>query len=362
MILVLIFAAIISYIAGETTNACAILGIVVLVAIIGFVQEYKAERAMEALRETLAPEADVIRDGKMVTIPAVDLVPGDVVFLEAGDKVPADGRILEEVSLEVIESSLTGESLPVKKSTAILPELSDLADRKNMVFMGTIVSYGNCRAVLTATGPDTELGRIAGMIKDSPAEPPLKMKLEQLAKRQAVLVLVISAAVFILETGRGSPVIDSLIAAIALAVAGVPEALPFVVTLALAFGTQAMARKNAIIRRLPAVETLGSTTVICTDKTGTLTRNEMTVREVFTYRTFEVTGSGYDTAGLFTMNGGQIDPKEADLARILMIGALANNAGIEKTNGSLHIIGVHSLSGRMRAAWPVRLSRSGSIR
>ena len=339
MVLVLVFAALISYIAGETTNAYVILGIVVLVAIIGFVQEYKAERAMEALRETLAPEADVIRDGKMSTIPAVDLVPGDLIFLEAGDKVPADGRILEEVSLEVIESSLTGESLPVKKSTAILPELSDLADRKNMVFMGTIVSYGNCRAVLTATGPNTELGRIAGMIKDSPAEPPLKMKLEQLAKRQAILVLVISAAVFILETGRGSPIIDSLIAAIALAVAGVPEALPFVVTLALAFGTQAMARKNAIIRRLPAVETLGSTTVICTDKTGTLTRNEMTVREVFTYRTIEVTGSGYDPVGQFTIDGVRIDPKEADLARILMIGALANNADIETTDECLHIIG-----------------------
>ena len=215
MILVLIFAALIFYIAGETTNAYVILGIVVLVAIIGFVQEYKAERAMEALRETLAPEADVIRGGTMVTIPAVDLVPGDVIFLDPGDKVPADGRILEETSLELIESSLTGESLPVKKSTAILPKLSDLADRKNMVFVGTIVSYGNCRAVLTATGPDTELGRIAGMIKNSPAEPPLKIKLEHLAKRQAVLVLVISAAVFILDTGRGSPVIDSLIAAIA---------------------------------------------------------------------------------------------------------------------------------------------------
>ena len=339
MVLVLIFAALISYVAGETTNAYVILGIVVLVAIIGFFQEYKAERAMEALRETLAPEADVIRDGKMSTIPAVDLVLGDVIFLEAGDKVPADGRILEEVSLEVIESSLTGESLPVKKSAAILPELSALADRKNMVFMGTIVSYGNCRAVLTATGSNTELGRIAGMIKDSPAEPPLKMKLEQLAKRQAILVLAISIAVFILETGRGSPVIDSLIAAIALAVAGVPEALPFVVTLALAFGTQAMARKNAIIRRLPAVETLGSTTVICTDKTGTLTRNEMTVREVFSYRTIEVTGSGYDPDGLFTIDGVRIDPNEADLARILMIGALANNADIESANESLRIIG-----------------------
>ena len=357
MVLVLVFAALISYIAGEATNAYVILGIVVLVAIIGFFQEYKAERAMEALRETLAPEADVIRDGKMSTIPAVDLVPGDVIFLEAGDKVPADGRILEETSLEVIESSLTGESLPVKKSAAILPELSALADRRNMVFMGTIVSYGNCRAVLTATGPNTELGRIAGMIKDSPAEPPLKIKLGQLAKRQAIVVLVISIAVFILDAGRGSPLIDSLIAAIALAVAGVPEALPFVVTLALAFGTQAMARKNAIIRRLPAVETLGSTTVICTDKTGTLTRNEMTVREIFSYRTIEVTGSGYDPTGQFTIDGVGIDPKEEDLALILRIGVLANNAGIETANESLHIIGDPTEGALLVAARKGRNSR-----
>ena len=254
---------------------------------------------MEALREMVAPEADVIRDGKMSTILAVDLVPGDMIYLEAGDKVPADARILEETSLEVIESSLTGESLPLKKNPGILPEVVALADRENMVFMGTIVSYGNCRAVVTATGLDTELGKISGMIKQNPAEPPLKIKLEQLAKRQALLVLAVSAVVFIVETSRGSPIMDSLVAAIALAVAGVPEALPFVVTLALAFGTQAMARKNAIIRRLPAVETLGSTTVICTDKTGTLTTGEMTVREIYTYRTIEVTGSGYDPEGLF---------------------------------------------------------------
>ena len=303
MVLVLIFAALISYIAGETTNAYVILGIVFLVAIIGFFQEYKAERAMEALREMVAPEADVFRDGKMSTIPAVDLVPGDVIYLEAGDKVPADGRIIEETSLEVIEASLTGESLPVEKSIPILPEEGALADRKNMVFMGTIVSYGNCRAVVTATGRNTELGKISGMIKQKPEEPPLKIKLEQLAKRQAILVLVISVVVFILDASRGSPIMDSLIAAIALAVAGVPEALPFVVTLALAFGTQAMARKNAIIRRLPAVETLGSTTVICTDKTGTLTTGEMTVREIYTYRTIEVTGSGYDPEGSLLVEG-----------------------------------------------------------
>ena len=339
MVLVLIFAAIISFIAGETTNAYVILGIVVLVAIIGFVQEYKAEKAMEALREMVAPEADVIRDGQMSTIPAADLVPGDVVFLEAGDKVPADGRILEVTSLQVIESSLTGESMPVEKLAQTLPEDIALADRKNMVFMGTIISQGNCRAIVTATGLGTELGRISGLMKQEQAEPPLKIKLQQLAKRQALLVMVISAIVFILMFSRGLPVIDALIASIALAVAGIPEALPFIVTLALAFGTQAMAKKNAIIRRLPEVETLGSTTVICTDKTGTLTTGEMTLREIRTYRKIEVTGAGYDPSGQFISNGAKLEPTEEDLARILKIGVHANNSAIERANGGWRVVG-----------------------
>ncbi|HOE44916.1 cation-translocating P-type ATPase [Methanothrix soehngenii] len=339
MVLVLIFAAIISFIAGETTNAYVILGIVVLVAIIGFVQEYKAEKAMEALREMVAPEADVIRDGQMSTIPAADLVPGDVVFLEAGDKVPADGRILEVTSLQVIESSLTGESMPVEKLTQPLPEDMALADRKNMVFMGTIISQGNCRAIVTATGLGTELGRISGLMKQEQAEPPLKIKLQQLAKRQALLVMVISAIVFILMFSRGLPVIDALIASIALAVAGIPEALPFIVTLALAFGTQAMAKKNAIIRRLPEVETLGSTTVICTDKTGTLTTGEMTLREIRTYRKIEVTGAGYDPSGQFISNRAKLEPTEEDLARILKIGVHANNSAIERANGGWRVVG-----------------------
>ena len=339
MVLVLIFAAIISFIAGETTNAYVILGIVVLVAIIGFVQEYKAEKAMEALREMVAPEADVIRDGQMSTIPAADLVPGDVVFLEAGDKVPADGRILEVTSLQVIESSLTGESMPVEKLVQTLPEDMALADRKNMVFMGTIISQGNCRAIVTATGLGTELGRISGLMKQEQAEPPLKIKLQQLAKRQAFLVMVISAIVFILMFSRGLPVIDALIASIALAVAGIPEALPFIVTLALAFGTQAMAKKNAIIRRLPEVETLGSTTVICTDKTGTLTTGEMTLREIRTYRKIEVTGAGYDPSGQFISQGAKLEPTEEDLARILKIGVHANNSAIERANGGWRVVG-----------------------
>lgn len=210
LILVLIFAAVISFVAGEATNAYVILGIVLLVAVIGFFQEYKAERAMEALREMMAPEADVFRDGKISSLPAVDLVPGDVVYLEAGDKVPADGRIIEATALEVIEASLTGESLPVRKNVVPLPKDADLADRKNMVFMGTIIAYGNCRAIVTATGHSTEIGRISSMIRQEPVEPPLKIKLEHLAKRQAILVFVISAAVFVLDASRGSPIIESL--------------------------------------------------------------------------------------------------------------------------------------------------------
>ena len=339
MVIVLIFAALISYIAGESTNSLVIIGIVILVAIIGFFQEYKAERAMEALREMVAPEADVMRDGRMSTVQASDLVFGDMIFLEAGDKVPADARIVDETALEVIEASLTGESMPVKKSREQLPEEVDLADRRNMVFMGTIVSYGNCRAVVTATGLATELGRISGMIKQKQVDPPLKIKLEHLAKRQALLVFAVAAIVFVLDASRGSPVMNSMIAAIALAVAGVPEALPFIVTLALAFGTQAMARKNAIIRRLPAVETLGSTTVICTDKTGTLTTGEMTLREIQTFRTIYVDGPGYTPVGSFSENGRLIDPQETDLVRLLEIGALANNAGIEKADGNWRIVG-----------------------
>ena len=338
-VIVLIFAALISYIAGESTNAAVILGIVVLVAIIGFFQEYKAERAMEALREMLSPEADVMRDGRMSTVSAADLVPGDLIYLEAGDRVPADARIIEETSLEVIEASLTGESLPIKKSTAPLSEGAALADRKNMVFMGTIVSYGNCRAVVTDTGLTTELGRISDMIQQNPADPPLKIKLAQLAKRQAILVFAISAIVFILDASRGSPILDSLIAAIALAVAGVPEALPFIVTLALAFGTQAMAKKNAIIRRLPAVETLGSTTVICTDKTGTLTTGEMTLREIQTFRTINVDGAGYTPEGSFTVQGRSINPADEDLSRLLRIGTLANNADLEESGGKWRVVG-----------------------
>ncbi len=324
--IVLIFAALISLVAGEMTSGYVVIMIVVLVALIGFVQEYKAERAMEALREMVSPEADAIRGGKTLTVPAEDLVPGDIIILEAGDRVPADGRIIDDVSLKAIEASLTGESLPVDKSSETIGGDVPLADRKNMVFMGTIITYGNCRAVVTATGLDTEIGKISGMIEEESEAPPLKKKLEQLAKRQALIVLMVSAAVFAIDVSRGYSIIETLIAAIALAVAGVPEALPFVVTLALAYGTMIMAKKNTIIRSLPAVETLGSTTVICTDKTGTLTTGQTTAREIRTYRAIEIGGE-------------RLSPTEEDLIWILKIGVLSSNADIDSSNGYWNIIG-----------------------
>jgi Ca2+-transporting ATPase len=339
LILVLLFAALISYIAGETTNAYVILGIVLLVAIIGFLQEYRAERAMEALRDMVAPEADVFRDNRLIMIPAKDLVPGDIIFLEAGDKVPADGRIINGAQLEVLEASLTGESQPVIKDSAPLAEDVPLADRRNLVFMGTIVSYGNCRAVVISTGRNTEFGKISGMIGQESQDPPLKRKLDHLAKRQAFLVLIVSILVFILGVSRGYPVVEVFITSIALAVAGIPEALPFVVTLALAFGTQVMAKKNAIIRNLPAVETLGSTTVICSDKTGTLTTGETTVRQIYTYRNIEVTGSGYNPKGSFFVNGEPLDPHSQDLSLVLRLGVLCSNASLANTDDRWRIAG-----------------------
>jgi Ca2+-transporting ATPase len=340
LIIVLIFAAGVSWIAGETTNAYAILGIIFFISLIGFFQEYRAERAMEALREMVAPEANVLRSGRMTRIPVRDLVPGDVVYLEAGDKVPADGRVIEETSLQVVESSITGESVPEDKSRAALAEETPLADRTDMVYMGTIVVYGNGRAAITATGMDTELGRISGLVQRRPEEPPIKIKFQRLAKQLAVVVLAACAIIFAVEVNRGAPVLDTLIIAAALAVAAIPTALPFITTITLAYGTQIMAGKNAIIRRLPAVETLGSTTVICTDKTGTLTRGEMMVRRIWTGREVEVTGTGYDPAGTFRLEGEDLNPsKDRHLSDLLVAGALCNNSRLEEGADGWNVIG-----------------------
>jgi Ca2+-transporting ATPase len=279
MVVILIVAAVVSGALGDWKDAIAILAIVILNAILGFSQEFRAEKAMAALKQLAVPTVKVRRDGHVVQIPASELVPGDVVLLETGALVPADGRLLESVNLRVEEAALTGESEPVEKHARPVdrPDLP-VGDRLNMVYMGTVVTYGRGVAAITATGMNTELGRIAELIQTVEREPtPLQRRLEQLGKGLAVAALVIVAVVFLLGLLRGEDWQLMLLTAISMAVAAVPEGLPAVVTIALALGAQRMLKRQALIRKLPAVETLGSVTVICSDKTGTLTENRMTV-------------------------------------------------------------------------------------
>lgn len=283
MVLVLLVTTGISALLGEVMDALVILAIVLLNAALGFIQEYRAERSLDALKELTAPHCKVVRDGQWYKVPAQEVVPGDVVILEAGDRVPADGRLINVQSLSIDESTLTGESVPANKAADVLsdPNLTP-ADQKNMVFMGTLVTRGIGRALVTATGMDTEIGKIAHHIQSSPeTETPLQRRLSQLGKILILGCLVIVAIVFVTGVMQGFPVYKMFMVGVTLAVAAIPEGLPAVVTIALAVGVQRMARRNAIVRQLPAVETLGCATVICSDKTGTLTENKMTAQKVW---------------------------------------------------------------------------------
>jgi Ca2+-transporting ATPase len=289
MILVLMAAAILSGIIGDLKDTIVIGAVVLLNGIIGFVQEYRAERALEALQEMAAPSANVLRNGQATSIPSAEVVPGDIVILDAGGRVPADMRLLECEQLRTEEAALTGESLPIKKTTSPLPDADlPVADRKNMAYMGTFVTQGRGLGVIVATGTETEFGHIAKMLQATKeVETPLQRRLEHFGKRLALAALTVAACVFILGVVRGEPVTLMFLTAISLAVAAIPEALPAVVTISLALGARRMVHKQALVRKLAAVEALGSVTVICSDKTGTLTQNRMSVERYYCNGSFE---------------------------------------------------------------------------
>ena len=356
VIWILIVAAIIADVMGEWADTAAILAIVLVNGVIGFLQEEKAGRALAALQKLSSPMAKVIRDGALQSVPAREMVPGDRIELEAGDHIPADARLLTAFSVRVQEAALTGESVPVDKDAdGVLPENAPLGDRRNMVYMGTVTAAGKASAVVVATGMNTELGQIAGLLQRSEPEPtPLQRRLAELGKVLVVVCLVIVAIIFALQLVRGGKLLETLLISVSLAVAAVPEGLPAVVTLTLALGLQRMVKRNALVRKLPSVETLGSVTVICSDKTGTLTRNEMTVREVVTGgERYQVTGAGYAPHGQFLKcreqeaaptnsasrspreereqptDGEPVNPRdEVDLIQVLTTAARCNNATV----------------------------------
>jgi P-type Ca2+ transporter type 2C len=330
LIIILLIATVISAFLGHEIEAIAIAVIVLLAVLLGFVQEYRAERAIEALRQMAAPTADVLRDGQEINIPARELVPGDVVILRAGDKIPADARLIEAVNLQIEEAALTGESVPVEKNTAPIDNANPaLGDRKNIAYAGTAATYGRGRAVIVATGMNTEFGKIAQMLQTvETGRTPLQENLDKVGRTLAWAALVIVSIIIVFGLMRGQPFVEMLIFGVALAVAVVPEALPAVVTISLAIGVQRMVRRHALMRRLSAVETLGSTSVICSDKTGTLTKDEMTIRKVYVAgRTLDVSGAGYEPRGHFSLNGTPVE-SPAGLKQFLQSAALASDARI----------------------------------
>ncbi len=353
VVILLIVASVVSALLGDYVEAAAIMAIVVLNAVLGIVQERRAEEALAALKKLAAPDAQVVRDGKRVSVPSYQLVPGDIVFLEAGNFVPADIRLLEAINLRVEEASLTGESLPVQKNAAtVLDKNVPLGDRKNTAFMGTVISYGRGRGVVTSTGMRTQLGLIASMLQNVDAEEtPLQRRLDQLGKSLSVAALFLVAIVFVvalinqtnineLFTGPlaymsefAEQITDVFIIAISLAIAAVPEGLPAVVTISLALGMREMIKRHALIRKLSSVETLGSATVICSDKTGTLTQNEMTVTRMWVDGQFiHITGTGYAPIGDFLVDGKKKNISEYPAAlTALWLGLLNNDALLETT-------------------------------
>lgn len=335
MVIVLLIATLISGLLGEFTDAITIIVIIIANAVLGFIQQVRAERSLASLKELTAPTARVLRSGEWREILARELVPGDVIGIEAGDRIPADARILHSEELETVESSLTGESLPVSKHVALVHDPdAPLGDRTNMLYMGTVATRGVAQAVIVATGMATEMGKIADLIQSSEdAMTPLENRLNQLGHVLVYVSVVITIIVVIAGLFHGHEMYEMFLAGVSLAVAAIPEGLPAIVTIALALGVQRMIKRNAIVRKLPAVETLGCATVICSDKTGTLTQNQMTVKEVFIEgRAILVEGDGYDPIGQLVDRGKPLQSFPQSLQRLIDIGITCNNAHLVVEN------------------------------
>ena len=327
LVIILMIAAVISIVLGEYLDGSIILAIVILNAILGVTQENRANNALKALKELSSPMAKVLRDGAIDKIASNLIVPGDIIMLEAGDYVPTDMRLIESVNLKIDEAALTGESVPAEKvASAVLPADAGLGDRINAAFMGTVVTYGRGMGIAAETGMDTQMGKIATMLTETEEEStPLQKKLDDLGKILGIVCLVVCGLIFLLGVLRGGEMFEMFMTAVALAVAAIPEGLTVVVTVILAMGMQKMVKSNAIIKRLSAVETLGSTTVICSDKTGTLTQNKMTVVKLFDGKQkYEVSGTGYGSEGEILLDGKKTESK--GLAKLLQGAALCNDA------------------------------------
>ncbi len=343
LIYVLLGAALVTALLGHWVDCGVIIGVVVVNAIIGFIQEGKAERALDAIRSMLSQQAMVKRDGHFITLPAEQLVPGDVVLLQSGDKVPADLRLFHSRELRIEEAMLTGESVPVEKGVEAVDEGAAIGDRLSLAYSGTLVSYGQGTGMVVATGDETEIGRISGLLGEvETITTPLLRQMAQFARWLTLAIGVI--ALLTMAFGvvvRDYAIGEMFLAAVGLAVAGIPEGLPAIMTITLAIGVQRMARNNAIIRRLPAVETLGSVTTICSDKTGTLTRNEMTVQTLVTAAGFcEVSGSGYDPHGVFTLDGEEVTTEQLPLLReVAQAALLCNDATLTESEGQWRLHG-----------------------
>jgi len=332
LIIILLIATGLSIYLGEITDAIVIIAIVLACAILGFTQEYRSEKALEALKKMTAPTAMVLRDEKEVKVQASEIVPGDIILLYTGDKVAADARIIEAINLKTDEAPLTGESTPVNKKADPLPEHTTLPERRNTVFTGTVVVYGRGKAVITSTGMNTEFGKIAKMVQvTEDIETPLEKRMGSVGKWIGILSIAVCLTVAVIGMIEGRAILDMILWGVSLAVAAVPEALPAIVTGALAVGMYRMAKVHTIVRRLPAVETLGCTSVICADKTGTMTKGEMTVQRIYVNdQAIKVSGVGYEPKGEFLLEDKKINPTDEELRTLLKVATLCNDAKLEK--------------------------------